>query len=37
VSALVTVGVVYRENHHMRYAGTNLVIAARTPVDLGGP
>jgi hypothetical protein len=37
VSALVTVDVVYLQYHHVGDAGTNLMVATRTPVGLGGP
>jgi len=35
--SVLAVGIVDSQDHHMRGAGTNLVIATRTPIGLGGP
>jgi hypothetical protein len=37
VSALVTVDVVYLQDYYVGDARTNLMVATRTPVGLGGP
>jgi hypothetical protein len=37
VPSVVAVLVVDSQHHHMRGAGTNLMVTARAPVGLGGP
>jgi hypothetical protein len=37
MSAVVTVDIFYLHYHHVGDARTNLMVATRTPVDLGGP
>jgi hypothetical protein len=37
MSAVVTFGIFYLQNHHVGDARTNLMVATRTPVSLGGP